>query len=718
MSWKQILTKGLPVFIIATIIVVIAVITSRKEPQPELSSDIADDLVVDFKGLKVSNQKLYDMMKFNYGLYSLLDQVDRTLLKDYEDKIDLTELEDKIATEKEDDEEQFYKDMISLGIITGNENDTDKEAKIKEYYKIEFLQKAYAKEQAIESLDSDNDGDIKDEDSVKDAIDDLKTYRDMCVIPLRYDTRPEALAVLDDTLNNLTGDDLKAEFISLWTEQNEDTTVSTQDTFFTDFDCEYERVVYKNANSTYRDFIFNKANYNKDGKYNGTPVNISNKYMIVFYVNQADIPTDENKMVDYVSEQLVADKLTTSYIKDEMIELRKNQKLKIYDSAIAESYTDYVDDDFEGSKLKNATTVATIKNLNGETITFTTDMLYNRLKKELAVDSLLHMVNYYALSTIDDIKLTKDEIAKIKDEIADEKTKFLAGGYAKEITWSEYLTYQYRVSSEKQFIKQKSIPDLQLRYILGYDVDETSIYPGVASATDEDINEAAAKWFKIQASHILITFDDNDDKARSKDEAELMAKQIINGCSATEIADETCYIEYEFEDDTKTFNGLKNVLPEDFNTVFEELAKKYSEDGSAESGGDIGYFTPGEMVKPFEEAAQDIANRNKVFTEEPVESEFGFHVIYVTDTENPPAKPANFDELSDEEKENSTDTAVKNYYAHLKSIKKTIEQSRKTEGFINKILAELRDNLEFEFLDDTIQAHYEAIQALDKAYEE
>ena len=60
---------------------------------------------------------------------------------------------------------------------------------------------------------------------------------------------------------------------------------------------------------------------------------------------------------------------------------------------------------------------------------------------------------------------------------------------------------------------------------------------------------------------------------------------------------------------------------------FAELAKKSSQDpGSAEKGGDLGWFGRGMMVKPFEDAAFKLGQNEM----QVVESEFGFHVLRVT----------------------------------------------------------------------------------------
>lgn len=62
---------------------------------------------------------------------------------------------------------------------------------------------------------------------------------------------------------------------------------------------------------------------------------------------------------------------------------------------------------------------------------------------------------------------------------------------------------------------------------------------------------------------------------------------------------------------------------------FAELAKKYSQDtGSAEKGGDLEWFSPGMMVKPFEEAVFAMKKEGEIAP--PVQSEFGFHVIRLT----------------------------------------------------------------------------------------
>jgi peptidyl-prolyl cis-trans isomerase C len=70
---------------------------------------------------------------------------------------------------------------------------------------------------------------------------------------------------------------------------------------------------------------------------------------------------------------------------------------------------------------------------------------------------------------------------------------------------------------------------------------------------------------------------------------------------------------------------------------FAELAKEYSQDpGSAEQGGDLGCVGRGETVPNFEEA---IFNAEKGEIVGPVETEFGYHVIEVTEIKAQSTKP-------------------------------------------------------------------------------
>ena len=99
----------------------------------------------------------------------------------------------------------------------------------------------------------------------------------------------------------------------------------------------------------------------------------------------------------------------------------------------------------------------------------------------------------------------------------------------------------------------------------------------------------------VRASHILFKVDENADAATKKkamEQAQAVLKEARGGAD------------------------------------FAELAKKHSADGSAQQGGDLNYFTHGQMVPQFDQAA---------FAMKPgqisdiVTTQFGYHIIKVTD---------------------------------------------------------------------------------------
>ena len=97
---------------------------------------------------------------------------------------------------------------------------------------------------------------------------------------------------------------------------------------------------------------------------------------------------------------------------------------------------------------------------------------------------------------------------------------------------------------------------------------------------------------------------------------------------------------------------------------FAELAKQYSNCPSSAQGGDLDFFSKGQMVKPFEETA---------FAMEPggisdiVETQFGYHIIKVTDKEG----PKTFDEAKDDIKrtlgKQQIAVSYSNFYADVRS---------------------------------------------------
>jgi peptidyl-prolyl cis-trans isomerase C len=103
---------------------------------------------------------------------------------------------------------------------------------------------------------------------------------------------------------------------------------------------------------------------------------------------------------------------------------------------------------------------------------------------------------------------------------------------------------------------------------------------------------------------------------------------------------------------------------------FEDLAKKYSVDGSKEFGGDLGYFSAAEMVPEFSKAVFAMKPGD---VSGPVKTDFGWHIIKLEDIKEQGAQP-------------------------LEEVKPAIRQVLLRQAVQDKI-AELRKNGKIEILD-------------------
>lgn len=144
---------------------------------------------------------------------------------------------------------------------------------------------------------------------------------------------------------------------------------------------------------------------------------------------------------------------------------------------------------------------------------------------------------------------------------------------------------KYNVSSLPQFV---SAEDLVPGNIIGPFIDENSYkLVKISKVTTDTV-------FNARASHILIRWDNDTDEAKraAKEKARNILKDLKAGAD------------------------------------FTEKAREFGTDGTASRGGDLGWFSSGMMVKPFETAV--FAATKTGLLSDVVETEFGYHIIDVT----------------------------------------------------------------------------------------
>ena len=96
---------------------------------------------------------------------------------------------------------------------------------------------------------------------------------------------------------------------------------------------------------------------------------------------------------------------------------------------------------------------------------------------------------------------------------------------------------------------------------------------------------------------------------------------------------------------------------------FATLAKDKSQDsGSAKNGGDLSWFEPGQMVKPFGDAVKTM--EKGAYTKTAVQSQFGWHIIKLEDTRD--IKPPEFEKVKDNVRNILQSKEVETYLATLK----------------------------------------------------
>lgn len=178
-----------------------------------------------------------------------------------------------------------------------------------------------------------------------------------------------------------------------------------------------------------------------------------------------------------------------------------------------------------------------------------------------------------------------------------------------EVSVSDDEVEAYYNANTAEFMTKETVDLRYLELKRSEMMDDIEVSEDALRQFYEDTKQRYSEDESRRISHILIETNDDVSEEEARERIEDIYQRIIDGDQS-----------------------------------FESLAKAESDDpGSAAEGGDLGFNTRGTFVEPFEEVAFSL-DRNQI--SEPVETEFGFHIIKVLDIE--PPKVQQFAEVRDE----------------------------------------------------------------------
>jgi peptidyl-prolyl cis-trans isomerase C len=172
-----------------------------------------------------------------------------------------------------------------------------------------------------------------------------------------------------------------------------------------------------------------------------------------------------------------------------------------------------------------------------------------------------------------------------------------------------------------------------------------------------------------------------------------VALQTAAGTAVTDAALQKAYdARFETATETKEYNAAHILVKTedeakeiktkiDGGADFAAMAQENSSDGAAANGGDLGWFSDGMMVKPFQDA---VFGMEVGAVSDPIETQFGWHLIQLKETRIKSA-PA-LDEMREELAAEIEQAAVE---AHIKSITDAATILRPGEGFDPALLRDL-----------------------------
>jgi peptidyl-prolyl cis-trans isomerase C len=181
--------------------------------------------------------------------------------------------------------------------------------------------------------------------------------------------------------------------------------------------------------------------------------------------------------------------------------------------------------------------------------------------------------------------------------------------------------------------KDKIIEELTKREVLRQEAENQGLLkdPSVAAKID---NATRMVLSQVAAENLVKKFVPTEDELKQE------YAQRVGAMKSAEYKARHILV----EDEKQALDAIRRLgKGEDFAA----LAKKISKDpGSKNSGGELGWFAPQQMVPPFSDAV--VALKNGEITKAPVKTDFGWHVIQREDSREqaPPAFEAVKDQLT------------------------------------------------------------------------
>lgn len=194
-------------------------------------------------------------------------------------------------------------------------------------------------------------------------------------------------------------------------------------------------------------------------------------------------------------------------------------------------------------------------------------------------------------------KITKDELYEAMKDKYGQAT-------LQELLYEKVLSNKYEVS-DKELDKKFN----EVKEQLGDNFQMALLQYGMKDEADfKEFLKANMLQEKAALNSVKVSEKDVKEYYEKEYKPEIKARHIL-------VADEA------------TAKEVKAKL--DAGGKFEDLAKEYSTDtGTAAKGGDLGWFGPGAMLPEFEEAAYAL-EKNEI--SEPVQSQYGYHIIQLLD---------------------------------------------------------------------------------------